>query len=148
MVPVEAKKLWVGYRLEMPAMSSAASGAALVVARVISVDIALEVCGCCNPSAWPSSCTSTVKYTSCQLASGGRDESILVEVMLRGNCTRLRRIGIDVAPFAIELKSSEMIGLVCAMMPGRQIVVEHDVDTRRILWSGQRSDPAELQPQC
>src|SRR5260370_37285907 len=71
MMPVFAMKSAVGYRLEMPEMSSAASGVALVVARVIKVDMALEVCGCCRPSAWPNSCTTTVKNTSCQLASGG-----------------------------------------------------------------------------
>ena len=40
---------------EMPATSSGASGRALVVARVVRVDITEDVSVCCNPRAWPNS---------------------------------------------------------------------------------------------
>ena len=44
--------------MEIAAMSSAPSGWALVIARVISVDIALEVQVCCRPRVCPNSWTS------------------------------------------------------------------------------------------
>jgi hypothetical protein len=68
MIPLEARKPpfnpVAGYSSEIALMSSAASGAPRVVARVIAVDITAEVSVCCNPNECPNSCTSVVKKAS------------------------------------------------------------------------------------
>src|ERR1700743_2415552 len=64
MLPVEPAKDFEGYSSEIPAMSSAANGAALVTAEVACVDMTLDVSVCCSPSACPSSCTMVRKKES------------------------------------------------------------------------------------
>src|SRR5271170_7128754 len=66
-VPTAAAKALVGYKFEIPAMSSAPSGAALELELVLAVDITLEVSVCWRPSVCPNSCVTVVKKSSAEL---------------------------------------------------------------------------------
>ena len=53
-----------GYSPEIPAISSGASGRALVVARVLLVDMVADAVECCKPTVCPNSCTIVRKKAS------------------------------------------------------------------------------------
>src|SRR5689334_21856576 len=93
----------------MPAVSSASIAFACVVARVSTVDMALDVQVCCRPSACPTSCTAVVKNSSLELMDCWerlRRTRMTLELMaLKG-------------PFGPLVGTRRDVGPACSTIPG------------------------------